>query len=373
MARKFPLFAKRFFLFLNVLAIIVYLLSAFAPYLDPSRYWFISLMGLGFAFIFLIQLLFIIFWLIANPRFALLSLITLFIGWKSISVFFGFHITQEFSYRKPKDTLRVVHWNVARFIEWSRNNNKGSKTRLKMMEQIRAQNADVLCLSEFYHSTDSIYYDNLNYVRKKLNYPYFYYSWDDDGGNQWVGQAIFSRYPIIDSGKLHYPRPTMPEALIHADVVFKTDTIRFYTTHLQSVLFKKSDYEKLQKIKNTEDSLIENSKNIFVKLKNGSIHRSRQSAIVRNEISKSPYPFVLTGDMNDVPNSHTYFTISENLQDAFLKKGFGVGRTYAFISPTLRIDYILATKDFEIKQFDRIAERLSDHYMLVADVQLRSK
>jgi endonuclease/exonuclease/phosphatase family metal-dependent hydrolase len=371
MARKFPLFAKRLFLFLNVLAVIVYLLSAFAPYFNPSSYWFISLMGLGFAFILLVQLLFIIFWLIVKPRFALLSLISLLIGWKSISVFFAFHYNKEFNYNKPKNTLRVVHWNVARFIEWSRNNNKGSKTRLEMLDQLKNQNADILCLSEFFHSTDSIYYDNLNYVRKKLNYPYFYYSWDDDGGNQWVGQAIFSRYPIIDSGKLNYPRPSMPEALIHADIVFKSDTLRFYTTHLQSVLFKKSDYEKLKKIKNTEDSLIENSKNIFVKLKNGNVHRSTQTAILQDEIAKSPYPFVLTGDMNDVPNSYTYFTISKNLQDAFLQKGFGIGRTYAFISPTLRIDYILTTKHFEIKQFDRIAKRLSDHYMLVADLKLR--
>jgi endonuclease/exonuclease/phosphatase family metal-dependent hydrolase len=371
MARKFPLFAKRLFLFLNVLAVIVYLLSAFAPYFNPSRYWFISLLGLGFAFIFLIQLLFIIFWLIVKPRFALLSLISLVIGWKSISVFFAFHSNKEFDHNKPKNTLRVVHWNVARFIEWSRNNNKGSRTRLEMLNQLKNQNADILCLSEFFHSTDSIYYDNLNHIRKKLNYPYFYYSWDEDGGQQWVGQAIFSKYPIIDSGKIYYPRPTMPEALIHADVVFNTDTVRFYTTHLQSVLFKKSDYERLRKIKNTEDSLIENSKNIFVKLRNASVKRSTQTDIVKSEIDQSPYPFVLTGDMNDVPNSYTYFQISDGLQDAFLKKGFGIGRTYAFLSPTLRIDYILSTKDFEIQQFSRIAKTLSDHYMLVADLKLR--
>src|SRR5215217_4141419 len=98
MGRKFPLFAKRFFLFLNVLAAIVYLISAFAPYLDPSEHWFISLMGLGFAFIFLIQLLFIIFWLIVKPRLALVSFIIVLIGWKSISVFFAFHTTKEFNY-----------------------------------------------------------------------------------------------------------------------------------------------------------------------------------------------------------------------------------------------------------------------------------
>ena len=56
------------------------------------------------------------------------------------------------------------------------------------------------------------------------------------------------------------------------------------------------------------------------------------------------------------------------MQDAFLKKGFGIGRTFAALSPTLRIDYIFADKHFTIKQFKRVVKKLSDHYMLVADV-----
>ncbi len=371
MAGKFSLFAKRFFLFLNILAAVVYLLAAFAPCLDPAKWWFISLMGLGFAFICVAHLLFIIFWLVLKPRYALISFFTLLIGWKSISVFFAFHSWQAFNHSKPKNTLRVVHWNVARFIEWSRNNNKGSQTRLKMMAELKAQNADVLCLSEFFHSTDSIYYDNLHYVMNHLGFPYYHYSWDGDGGNQWLGQAIFSKTPIIDSGTIHYPQPTMPEALIHADVIFNKDTIRFYTTHLQSVRFRKRDYESIEKIKNRDDSLLENSKNIFSKLKAGLIYRSTQADIVKKEINSSPHAFILTGDLNDVPNSYTYFTISEGLQDVFLKEGFGIGRTYSHLSPTLRIDYILTTNNFEIQQFNRIAKNLSDHYMLVADLKLR--
>jgi endonuclease/exonuclease/phosphatase family metal-dependent hydrolase len=79
----------------------------------------------------------------------------------------------------------------------------------------------------------------------------------------------------------------------------------------------------------------------------------------------------LTGDFNDVPNSYTYFTIRKNLQDAFLKNGFGIGRTYSTLAPTLRIDYILATREFTIPQFNRIVKDYSDHYLLVADLRLK--
>ena len=36
----------------------------------------------------------------------------------------------------------------------------------------------------------------------------------------------------------------------------------------------------------------------------------------------------------------------------------------------LRIDYIFADKRFKVRQFNRVVKNLSDHYMLVADVEL---
>jgi endonuclease/exonuclease/phosphatase family metal-dependent hydrolase len=51
--------------------------------------------------------------------------------------------------------------------------------------------------------------------------------------------------------------------------------------------------------------------------------------------------------------------------------GFGIGKTFSNIAPTLRIDYILTTKDFSVRQFNRIIKNYSDHYMLVADVELK--
>ena len=99
----------------------------------------------------------------------------LLLGFKSISVFFAFHFPTKFLTRKETTgTSGLLTWNVARFIEMKRNNNKGSQTRLKMMEQIRQQDADIICLQEFFHSYDSAWYPNLDYIREKLHYPYYY-------------------------------------------------------------------------------------------------------------------------------------------------------------------------------------------------------
>ena len=331
---RYRRFTKIFFIAFNTVVAIIFLLACLAPYLNPKKWWPISLMALGFVFIIITLIAFIFFWLIFRPRFVLISLISLIIGYKSIAVFFGFHISDKFDYDKPKNVLRIAHWNVARFIEWRRNNNKGSQTRLKMMDLIKEQNADVLCFQEFFTSTDSQYYNNLNYIRNELGYPYYYFSSDEDGYLQWYGQAIFSRYPLIDTGLIRYPKPSLPEALIHADVVLNGDTIRLYTTHLQSVQFQKKDYETIDNITNNKEIEVKSSRGIFSKLKRGVINRAFQADLVKEQINRSPYPFILTGDFNDVPNSYTYFTIrGDDLQDAFLQTKFDRKEAQNYISP----------------------------------------
>jgi len=372
MASKFRLLTKRLFIYANIVLIFFFLLACLSPYLNPRTWWFISFLSLVFPFLLFFVLLFFIGWLIIKPKYALLSTIALIIGFKSISVFIAFHQPKSFNYKKEAGTLRIVTWNVARFIELKKNNNKGSHARLQMMELIKQQNADILCFQEFQTSALTDYYNNIDFIQQQLNYPYYYFSFDEDGAKQYYSSIIFSRYPIVDTGKIRYPSPTLPEVLIHADIKVNDDTIRVFTTHLQSLQFKKSDYEKISEIERIEDSLLSNSRTIFSKLKRGFFYRSVQTRMVYQLLKVSPHPLVFCADMNDVPNSYTYFTIRDNLQDAFLKKGFGIGRTFTSLSPTLRIDYILADDNFRIKQFNRIVKNLSDHYMLVADVELKN-
>lgn len=372
MASRFRLFTKRFFIYSNIVVVFFFLLACLVPYLNPQRWWFISFLGLGFPFLLLVVLFFAIGWLIIlRPRYAMISGVALLLSLKSISVFFAFHSTKKFNYTKEPQTIRIVSWNVARFVELRRNSNKGSSIRLKMFDLIKQQNADVLCLQEFHTSTDSSFYDNIKPIQEQLSYPYYYFSFDNDGDKHYYSSIIFSRYPIIDTGRIRYPRPTLPDVLLHTDLKINNDTIRVFTTHLQSLQFGRKDYERIDKIANARDSLLANSRNILSKLKKGFSYRSIQADLAHEIIGDSPHPVLICADLNDVPNSYTYFTVRGKMQDVFLKKGFGIGRTFTALSPTLRIDYIFADKNFRIKQFNRIVKNYSDHYMLVADVELK--
>jgi endonuclease/exonuclease/phosphatase family metal-dependent hydrolase len=330
----------------------------------------ISLLGLFFPVLFVLLIGFVFFWLFAKRRLVWIPLITLLFGYKSIGVSWGFHSPVGFKPEKETEDIRIASWNVARFLEWKRNDNEKSRTRLKILEQIQKQNADILCLQEFFHSPDAEFYNNIREIQA-MGYPEYYFSNDPDGDKQFIGCIIFSKYPMIDTGLVRYFRPSMPEALIHADIKIGKDTIRVFTTHLQSVQFRKKEYDAINELKSAEDSFYINSKTVLSKLKKAMKYRSTQADVVRQIMDDSPYSTIFCGDLNDTPNSYTYFTIRDDMQDAFLKSGFGIGRTYNSISPTLRIDYIFFDEHFKIHQFNRLVKNLSDHFMIMADLKLQ--
>jgi len=372
MPSRLRIITRRTLVVLNIITAVLYLLSCLAPYIKPGDSWLIAVLGLAFPFLLALLIGFIFLWLILKLRRVWYSILVLLAGYKSINVFWAFNAPSAFQYQKKPEHIRIASWNVARFLEWKRNNNEKSQVRLKMLEQIQKQNPDILCLEEFFHSPDSIYYNNISEI-KAMGYPYYYFSYDPDGDYQYIGSAIFSKYPMLDTGLVRYFRPSMTEALVHADIKVNDDTIRVFSTHLQSVQFRQKDYEAIDEIKSAKDSLIDNSKTVLAKLRKAIILRSSQADIARQIMDDSPYPAIFCGDLNDTPNSYTYFTIRGDMQDAFLQKGFGIGRTYSSLSPTLRIDYIFTDDQFCIKQFTRVVKYLSDHFMIMADVELKKK
>lgn len=373
MSGRIRLFTKRALIIANAVEVFIFLLSCAVPHLHPRYTGFLGFLGLGFPYLLLLNLVFLVWWLvILRPHYALISGIALVLAVPNLLVSFAFHRPVPFDRKRAPGTLRVVTWNVARFLELKRNTNEKSRKRLEMIELIRRQDADVLCLQEFHTSTNGDYYDNIEPIRA-LGYPFYYFSYDRDGDNHYYSSIIFSRIPFVDTGRARYPRPTLADVLMYADLRFAGDTIRIYNTHLQSNQFGIKDYERIGRITNGSDSLVANSRSILRKVKRAFLLRSIQADMAHELMGNAPHPRILCADLNDVPTSYTYFTMRGRMQDAFLKKGSGIGRTFSGLAPTLRIDYIFADPRFRVRQFGRVVRGLSDHYLLVADLELLKK
>jgi len=359
---------KSIFILLNIGIIILYLVTCLCPFVNTSEEWFLAFPGLIFPLIFFALVFFIIVWIIVKSKWWIVSAIVLLLGFQQIITVFAFNMPAEFSAAKNPNTLRILQWNVEGFHEYE--DEYGGQTDFaKMMNLIKNQNADVLCFEEYFDLIKKRNFRPNAGTIISLGYPYHYFVFSDYGKNDFEsGIAIFSKYPIVDTVSYSFNEDKKGEHLIYADIKVNDKTFRVFATHLQSVHFEGKDYENLSRITRARRPSLSDSRNIVAKLKRGFVSRYKQATLVSEKIKESPYPSFICGDFNDIPNSSTYFKIKGNFQDAFLQKGFFIGRTFRFISPTLRIDYILANKKFKVTQFQRIKVPYSDHYPVEADL-----
>ncbi len=366
---------KRFFLLLNAGIAGVFLLACCNGFLHPDTWWIISLLAFIFPLLLVLQLGFLIFWLFVSPRWVLLPLLSLLLGWWQVNAFFALHSGKTDFSKKDSNTLRVLTWNVHRWDDFETRPLGRMNHRVAMLDQIAAYDADLLCFQEFYDPLDSAS-SITRYFRDKLHYPYFYFSRDYE--NHWgkfgfhTGNIIFSRYPILHNQKVNVTPDSTEhiESLIQTDIDFNGRRIRLATVHLQSVLFKGKDFRDVEIVRHGKDSILYASRSLAKKLRYALALRGYQADVVRRNLDTSPYPSVICGDFNDLPNSYSYARIRGDRLDAFRETGFGIGRTYTHISPTLRIDYILPSPEFEVLQCRRNVSPYSDHYSVIADLRL---
>jgi endonuclease/exonuclease/phosphatase family metal-dependent hydrolase len=369
-------FTKRFLILLNIAFAILFLFTCCNAFLHPDKWWFISLLAFLFPLFLLLLLVFLVCWLFMKPKLSLVSLVALILGWQNIHAFFGMSLAKKDFSHKQENAIRVMTWNIRRWDEFITKKTGASGHRIEMLNLVAAQRADILCLQEFYEPLDSIR-SNIRYISEKLHFPYYYFSRDEH--NRYLkyeaGVIIFSKYPIVWTVRLPYntEKTIYTESMIEADVLVNGKRIRVSTVHLQSVLFKSKDFRDLEIIRKGQDSILPASKSLAKKLKYALSLRGYQADTVRRNLDASPYPVVVCGDFNDVPNSYTYFHIRGGRQDAFIARNFGIGRTYIRISPTLRIDYILPSEDFTVLQCKKIVNPYSDHFPVIADLLLRDK
>jgi endonuclease/exonuclease/phosphatase family metal-dependent hydrolase len=360
-------FGKKLFLYFNLLVSILFLYPLF---FTPSTFiWVNGFLGLIAPYLIIIEILLCIFWLIAKPIMSLVPLGTLVIGWQIVWVVFAWHPGTPFAQKKKENILRVLSWNVKGFNGISPSTNLKLRTE-DMAYSIQKWNPDIICLQEYNtNERPNDIANHANYFIKK--YPYYFFSKDFQiaQNDYFSGCIIYSKYRILNAARIPFLNG---ESLISTTILKGDDTIQIFTTHLASYRFKQNEYDAMMDESNVANSIsFKGKRGVLRKMRTAFMQRAQQAALVKTQLAKTHYPAIITGDFNDVPSSYTYTTIKGNWQDAFLEKGFGVGASFLGISPTLRIDYILANSAWEVKGWEAVDENLSDHHMIMADLILK--
>lgn len=375
MAGFFRRFTKGFFIICNIVIAIFFLLGCYASYFNVTTFWFFGLLTLASLYFFLFLMLFIVFWLFANFKYILISLIAFAIAWKPLAQIIKFKQGEDFKVAKLPNSIRVMSWNVEHFDILEHKTHPERKQ--EMLDLINKYSPDVACFQEMVGGDlDSTAINFVPRIAKQLKYQYYYYSYDkrdDFDSKHHYGIITFSRFPIIQKYTYSPPELNYNSIFQSIDIAANSDTFRVFNIHLQSLKFSDISRQYIDDptLKGRVD--IEKSKNIISKFKTGFAKRKLQSETVKKSMNESPYKVILCGDFNDVPNSYAYNTIGKGLKNAYAEKGSGIGRTFSSISPTLRIDNIFVDNKLIVEQFVRIKKKLSDHFPILADITLTPK
>ncbi|MBX5438468.1 MAG: endonuclease/exonuclease/phosphatase family protein [Thermoflavifilum sp.] len=363
----FAPFKNLLLLVVTLLVWFIYLLGVSATFLPSPAPWWVNLGGLAFPYVFFAMLVLVVVWIPIRWKMAMASALILLCGWKGVTHTWGLHVRNQPV--NGENGFTVMSYNVKNFksqvSDWPH-------WRDDFDRVLYFHNADIICLQEF--ATVDLYLhnekNNVRHYGALLQKPYVYFTndhqWVTPYGYTWYfGNMILSRFPFADTGKIAIDT-SQHISLAYADVVVAADTIRVMTTHLQSFGLETGEVQSLK------DPVTASSKRLLYKLRKGYQLREHQVLAVAEAIRQSPYPVILCGDFNTTPVSTTYFTLSRHLQDAFLRKGAGLGRTYARYAPTLRIDYIFVDPRLEVKGFEVLKLRASDHYPVMAGINRKT-
>ena len=356
---------------------IIYLLACLTPWINPINLHIYTYLALLFPWLFVGMLAILLISLFLFRNKSLILLLIILIGYKNIFSTTGINYPKQYCQQKQGGTIRVLSWNVNNFVNCITRFDTADSPRRNILNFIKSVDADVMCFQDFRDFEQNWWlYSNVKYLTDTLKYKYVYISVDDPCKQEYYparyGAAIFSKFPIVDSGRVAYNWKHLPEHLMYATLNINGNKIRFYCTHLRSMMLHKFGRDSAQDYSFLEnDTAIIFHEHRYQKLLYYDSVHVQQAKIVKEELNRCRLPYVFCADLNSVPSSYVYQHISNGLNDAFVQNGTGWSSTYTALSPTLRIDVVLLRKDLHSTQYySPRLQNASDHYPIVTDIAI---
>lgn len=248
--------------------------------------------------------------------------------------------------------------------------------KAELIDEIDRNRPDLLCLQELVPvifnqiqtSMDSLfgYTDSMKIKKDRL---------------RWV---LYSKKPIrtfkryrgekdidtidLDSIIIRKELPiSIPIPVYSAEIEVKPDKwITVFSCHLRS-----SAYTTARRSMDKDASWIDGLPLYFRKYKEGQQIRNWQAKSLRlhlEALEAVDTPVIIAGDFNDWSGSYCMNTIRDGkYKDAWWEGGFGFGITYHGWNLKLRLDHILYSHHFKLKNVYVEKSKFSDHRPLIAD------
>ena len=330
---------------ITLLTFVAYVLPFLAPKLFPG----LSVLTLILPFFLILNGLFFLYWFIQFRKRMFLSGLVLLMGITFVNKFYKFSAT---NLPKTEKDFVVMSYNVRLFnlFDWLPDTN----VTKEIQSFINDKNPDILCIQEYSSAA--------NIDLKVYTHRYIFMQ----GNKIKTGQAIFSKFPILNEGNLVFPESN--NNAIFADIKKGKDIIRVYNMQLQSIKISPDVNEISENIDVINQ---EKSQMVIHRLSVAFKKQQQQAEIIMNHKKDCEYPIIICGDLNNSPFSYVYRSIKGSLNDTFEEAGKGFGKTYNFKYYPVRIDYIFTDSQMKVKSFENFSKfENSDHYPVMTRLSM---
>lgn len=339
MTKKRTFFHKIVY-FINSIFALLLLIAYVIPYIKPQSLGSFAGISLLTPVLILINISFVIYWIIGLNRTLFLSLFVLIVGFPNL--------TRLYKIAGKKvlltDDIKIMSYNVRMFNEYKWTKTDSIKEKINALIEYKAP--DILCVQEYAFNADL-----------EKAFPYKFVNYKSNGNH--FGHAIFSKYPILNKGSITFEKTA--NIILFTDIKVDKDTIRLYNVHLQSLGINpgKSHLDKKD---------VTRLRNRIAKAFQRQQVQVEKLLAHQKEVN---YPIIIAGDFNNTAFSWPYRKILNGKKDAYVEAGQGFDKTFDYAFP-MRIDFILVDKNIEINHFKAYRDKFSDHYPIMARLDKKS-
>jgi hypothetical protein len=221
-------------LLLNLIIIAALCMAYLAVYISPARNWIFPFFGLAFPYLVILNLAFLIIWLVFKPKLALLPLAFFLSGYFQLA-----NYIRVSGKSNPEKGIRIVSYNVKYFMG---NGNVPDKAAAEqILNYLKQSKADIICLQEVQLNKRQIF-DILNAKDQLPQIEHLQLAHASHAG----GSVTLTTYPIINMNELRFENTG--NLVIYTDILINSDTVRVYNCHLESYRLKPSEINSIDSI-----------------------------------------------------------------------------------------------------------------------------
>lgn len=338
-------FLRILLLLLNAICAVLLVLSTLTAWMEPSRFRLPSLLSYACPYLFVVNGLWVIFWLCLVRKTFLLSAAAIVLRMSFIPLYVQVGGVSEWT-ANDQPALRVMTFNVHGFrgTDGELPADSGAARFVALLHQ---EQPDVVSLEEFARPPHYALLDSL----QRMGYAYHHGYRERLGG-----VVLFSRFPLT-------PVEAGGRGEVCTDVAWQGDTVRFISVHLNSYRLTADESHDLSRLNYRETHV----RSIFHKmLETIDQHEREWREELYPLLTASPHPVLVAGDFNDTPASYIYQQLSQHLRDTYVEQGRGFSNTYHASKPPFRIDYVFCDSTFTVEAYRCVASDISDHYPVMA-------